>query len=62
MSESTNLEGSDPKSFAAGGLKLIPFKAMKEWQIQFSGKMVYVKDPPLGFCENICSHMSQSSG
>nr|XP_034332735.1 uncharacterized protein LOC105339207 isoform X3 [Crassostrea gigas] len=40
MSESTNLEGSDPKSFAAGGLKLIPLKAMKEWQIQFSGKMV----------------------
>eukprot|EP00105_Crassostrea_gigas_P043190 XP_019927338.1 PREDICTED: uncharacterized protein LOC105339207 isoform X2 [Crassostrea gigas] len=40
MSESTNLEGSDPKSFAAGGLKLIPLKAMKEWQIQFSGEMV----------------------
>lgn len=43
MSESTNLEGSDPKSFAAGGLKLIPLKAMKEWQIQFSGKMVIGK-------------------
>lgn len=43
MSESTTLEGSNPNSFAAGGLKLIPLKAMKEWQITFSGKMVIVK-------------------
>ena len=42
MSESTNLEGSDPKSFAAGGLKMIPLEAMKEWKLTFKGKMLYV--------------------
>nr|XP_022294324.1 uncharacterized protein LOC111104596 [Crassostrea virginica] len=43
MSESTNLEGSDPKSFAAGGLKMIPLEAMKEWKLTFKGKMLIVR-------------------
>ncbi|XP_056014568.1 uncharacterized protein LOC125676912 isoform X2 [Ostrea edulis] len=43
MSDSTNLKGTDPKSYAAGGLKMTPLKAMEEWQLTFSGKMVITK-------------------
>ncbi|XP_061177236.1 uncharacterized protein LOC133185967 [Saccostrea echinata] len=43
MSQGTNLEGTDPGGFAAGGLKMTPQKAMEEWRLVFSGKMVITK-------------------